>query len=55
MSEKFIDAKLEQGKVTGANISVKIDDNFMNSVAQGSLYQQQFPITGENHIGSKTN
>ena len=43
-SEDFIDAKLEQGKVTGANISVKIDDDFMNAVAKGEIYEQQYPI-----------
>jgi ribonucleoside-diphosphate reductase alpha chain len=43
-SEKFIDAKLEQGKVTGANISVKIHDDFMNSVINDKPFIQQFPI-----------
>lgn len=43
-SEDFIDAKLEQGKVTGANISVKIDDDFMKSVANGKVYEQKYPI-----------
>jgi len=43
-AEKFIDAKLEAGKVTGANISVKIDDEFMNSVIENKPYQQQYPI-----------
>ncbi|MFO8000948.1 MAG: adenosylcobalamin-dependent ribonucleoside-diphosphate reductase [Marinilabilia sp.] len=43
-SEKFIDAKLENGKVTGANVSVKIDDDFMQSVVEGSEYRQQYPI-----------
>lgn len=45
-SESFIDAKLEQGKVTGANISVKIDDEFMNAVFSdiNNSYTQQFPI-----------
>lgn len=43
-SENFIDAKLEQGKVTGANISVKIDDEFMRAVAANSNYVQQYPI-----------
>ena len=43
-SEDFIDAKLEQGKVTGANISVKIDDEFMRSVAEGKPYIQKYPI-----------
>ncbi len=40
----FIDAKLEQGKVTGANISVKIDDDFMRAVESGTPYVQQYPI-----------
>lgn len=43
-SEDFIDAKLEQGKVTGANISVKIDDDFMKAVAKGESYEQKYPI-----------
>ncbi len=43
-AEDFIDAKLEQGKVTGANISVKIDDGFMKAVKDGTVYQQQYPI-----------
>lgn len=43
-SEKFISAKLEQGKITGANISVKIDDNFMRAVEADTVYQQQYPI-----------
>lgn len=43
-SESFIDAKMEQGKVTGANVSVKIDDEFMQAVVSGSPYKQQYPI-----------
>ncbi len=43
-SEKFIDAKMEQGKVTGANVSVKIDDEFMKAVVDGTEYQQQYPV-----------
>ncbi len=43
-SESFIDAKLEQGKVTGANVSVKIHDDFMKAVESGELYSQQYPI-----------
>jgi len=43
-AELFIDAKLEQGKVTGANVSVKIDDEFMNSVKNNIPYVQQFPV-----------
>ncbi len=43
-AEDFIDAKLEAGKVTGANVSVKIDDEFMKAVVEGTTYKQQFPI-----------
>ena len=43
-AEKFIDAKLTQGKITGANISVKIDDEFMNCVKENKPYMSQFPI-----------
>jgi len=46
--EKFIDAKLEAGKVTGANVSVKIDDDFMNSLINKKPYQQQYPIESKN-------
>ena len=42
----FINAKLEQGKVTGANISVRIDDAFMDAVEKDAGYTQQFPIHG---------
>ncbi len=47
-SEAFIDAKMEQGKVTGANVSVKIDDAFMRAALSGEQYKQQYPIDGEN-------
>lgn len=43
-AERFIDAKMESGKVTGANVSIKIDDEFMNSVLAGGSYHQQFPV-----------
>lgn len=43
-AESFIDAKMIEGKVTGANVSVKIDDDFMNAVVNGIPYQQQYPI-----------
>ncbi|NPA37706.1 MAG: adenosylcobalamin-dependent ribonucleoside-diphosphate reductase [Chlorobi bacterium] len=43
-SEQFIDAKMEQGKVTGANVSVKIDDQFMKSVIDNKPYIQQYPV-----------
>ena len=47
-SESFIDAKMEQGKVTGANVSVKIDDDFMRAALSGEQYKQQYPIDSEN-------
>jgi len=47
-AEKFIDAKLEQGKVTAANVSVKIDDEFMQAVIEGKPYIQQFPVDSSN-------
>ncbi len=43
-SESFIDAKMEEGKVTGANVSVRIDDAFMESVVNNTTYTQQYPI-----------
>lgn len=47
-SEAFIDAKLEAGKVTGANVSVKIDDDFMQAVIEKRPYTQQYPIYSKN-------
>ena len=47
-SEKFIDAKMESGKITGANVSVKIDHDFMDSVINNKPYVQQFPIDSPN-------
>lgn len=52
-SESFIDAKLEQGKITGANVSVKIDDEFMQSVVDGTPYRQQYPIESANPTNKK--
>ncbi len=46
-SESFIDAKLEQGKVTGANVSVRITDDFMKAVEKGETYIQQYPIDSQ--------
>ncbi len=46
-SEAFIDAKMTEGKVTGANVSVRIDDDFMQAVTDGTTYQQQYPVCGE--------
>ena len=42
-AEDFIDAKMQEGKITGANVSVKIDDEFMRCATEGIPYQQQFP------------
>ncbi|MDX1666943.1 MAG: ribonucleotide reductase N-terminal alpha domain-containing protein, partial [Saprospiraceae bacterium] len=47
-AEDFIDAKMEQGKVTGANVSVRIDDAFMKAALSGKTYQQQYPVDAEN-------
>jgi ribonucleoside-diphosphate reductase alpha chain len=47
-SGKFIDAKLESGKVTGANVSVKLTDDFMKAVEEKTLFRQQYPINSNN-------
>jgi ribonucleoside-diphosphate reductase alpha chain len=49
-AEKFIDAKLQAGKITGANVSVKIDDEFMRAVIEKKPYIQQFPVNSENPL-----
>ncbi len=46
-AERFIDAKVDTGKVTGANVSIKIDDEFMRAAIAGKKYHQQFPIHAE--------
>ncbi|MFK7934870.1 MAG: adenosylcobalamin-dependent ribonucleoside-diphosphate reductase [Saprospiraceae bacterium] len=43
-AEEFVDAKMELGKVTGANVSVKIDDAFMKAAMSGQTYTQQYPV-----------
>ena len=43
-SEAFIDAKMTEGKITGANVSVRIDDEFMNAAITGNTYEQKYPI-----------
>jgi len=43
-SEAFIDAKMEEGKVTGANVSVRIDDDFMRAATEGGSYTQTYPV-----------
>lgn len=46
-SEAFVDAKMTEGKITGANVSVKIDDAFMQAAIEGKEYTQQYPIHAE--------
>lgn len=52
-AEDFIDAKLEQGKITGANVSVRIDDAFMKAVKENTNYTQKYPIFSQNPAFSK--
>ena len=47
-SESFIDAKMTEGKVTGANVSVRIDDDFMKAAVEGKEYTQQYPVRSDN-------
>jgi ribonucleoside-diphosphate reductase alpha chain len=53
-AESFIDAKLESNKVTGANVSVKIDNEFMDAVVNNKPYQQQFPIDSDKPVYKQT-
>ena len=53
-SEDFIDAKLIAGKVTGANISVKITDDFMKAVIEHRDFVQQYPVDSDNPMVVKT-
>lgn len=53
-AEQFIDAKLEQGKITGANVSVRIDDEFMKAVKGNAPYIQKYPIHSDNPKYSNT-
>ena len=52
-SEAFIDAKMEQGKVTGANVSVKMHDDFMQAAIEGKMYTQQYPIDSNAPVYTK--
>ena len=52
-SESFIDAKMESGKVTGANVSVKIDDEFMKAAIEGRKYTQCYPIDSNKPLYKK--
>ena len=49
-AESFIDAKMTEGKITGANVSVKIDDEFMRAVETGSPYLEKFPIDSDSPV-----
>ncbi len=51
--EQFIDAKLQKGKVTGANVSVRIDHEFMESLISGKPYVQQFPVDSDKPVMKK--
>lgn len=53
-AEDFIDAKLEQGKITGANVSVRIDDAFMKAVKNSTEYIQKYPVFSPNPLVSKS-
>ena len=53
-SEAFIDAKMTEGKVTGANVSVKIDDAFMQAAIDDKEYVQQFPVDSDHPDVKKT-
>ena len=52
-SESFIDAKMTEGKVTGANVSVRIDDAFMQAAIEGKPYMQQYPVDSTEPIMTK--
>lgn len=52
-AEDFIDAKLEAGKITGANVSVRIDDTFMHAVKNNGTYIQKFPVFSDNPRSQK--
>lgn len=52
-SEAFIDAKMTEGKITGANVSVRIDDEFMRAAAAGTPYVQQYPIDSDTPVVKK--
>ncbi len=53
-AEDFINAKLEQGKITGANISIKLDDEFMNAVHENKPYTQKYPVDSKTPSFTKT-
>ena len=52
-AEAFIDAKMTEGKITGANVSVKVDDEFMRCATEGRPYHQQFPVSSNTPLVEK--
>ena len=52
-SESFIDAKMTEGKVTGANVSVRVTDDFMQAAVDGTEFTQQYPIDSDNPVYKK--
>lgn len=52
-AEAFIDAKMTEGKITGANVSVKVDDEFMRCATEGRPYHQQFPVSSNSPLVEK--
>ena len=52
-SEAFIDAKMTEGRVTGANVSVRIDDDFMRAAINGEPYVQQYPVNSDTPVYKK--
>ena len=52
-AEAFIDAKMTEGKITGANVSVKVDDEFMRCATEGHPYHQQFPVSSNTPLIGK--
>ncbi len=52
-AEKFVDAKMDTTKVTGANVSVRVDDEFMRAATEGLEYEQRWPISGQARVTAK--
>ncbi|MCF8236292.1 MAG: adenosylcobalamin-dependent ribonucleoside-diphosphate reductase [Bacteroidales bacterium] len=52
-AEEFIDAKMQKGKVTGANVSVRVTHDFMDAAINGKPFVQQFPINSDNPVVTK--
>ena len=52
-SESFIDSKMEQGRITNANVSVRISDDFMKAVKEGKPFVQKYPVDSENPLYTK--